>query len=70
MLTGQCVCGEHQTASDKKEGESGWLRTVHIQVSAGTYAHVDAGQRKVAAEKSVCVRVSVCVGVGHLRVIK
>lgn len=54
----------------KRERESGQLvaRMVHIQAPAGTSAHVDAGQRKVAAEKVVypCV----CARVGHLRVIK
>lgn len=63
MLTGQCVCGEHQTACDKKEVEGGWLGTVHNQVCEGTYTVtcVHAGQRKVEVEKGF-VFVFVCVG--------
>lgn len=35
------------------------MRMMHTQAFADTYAHVDAGQRKVAAEKGVCVCVRV-----------
>lgn len=75
MLTGQCVCGEHQIASDKKERERERVGGCARCTSKHLQAHEDAGQKKVAVEKvCMCMCVCWCVmvrgGVGHLRVIR